>query len=88
MSNDDDLQQCEHCDNALEIDHMTMSGDVWLCPACVIEWDKTFDACQHKWEPGHHDGEAGQFCPQCSGFVEQAHFDQMRDALSPQDTTK
>lgn len=86
MADDIDLQGCEHCDNAFDIEHMTLSGDVWLCPACVIEWDKTFAACQHEWESDAHEGVAGQFCPKCSGFVEQADFEVMSPQL-PHETT-
>lgn len=65
-----DLQACERCSKEHPIETMRMMDDCWFCAACVSDFDKTFAACRHEWEP-HADsmGDAGQYCTRCTGFV-------------------
>lgn len=67
---DPDLQGCERCSKEFDIETMSMMDDCWFCESCVADFQKTFDACQHQWEP-HTDtmGDAGQYCSKCTGFV-------------------
>jgi hypothetical protein len=65
----DDLQGCEHCSKEFPIEDMTMMGDCWFCADCYADWKKTFDACEHKWEPDQDEfGEPGKYCEKCHGF--------------------
>jgi hypothetical protein len=68
---DDTEQGCEHCQRQFPIEIMSTSGDgCWLCPGCVAEFRKVFDACEHDWEPHvDHMGDEGRVCKRCSGFV-------------------
>lgn len=65
-----ELQGCERCDKENPIQTMTMMDDCWFCQECVTDFQKHFDACDHKWSP-HVDcmGDDGQYCERCSGFV-------------------
>lgn len=71
MSNETDMQGCEHCDKELPIERMRMMGECWFCEGCTEEWQQLFDKCQHEWRSGEFDehGEPGQYCAKCSGFV-------------------
>lgn len=70
----DDLQGCERCGKEYEIEQMTMMVDCWFCKACTDEWQKHFDACEHRWEPECVDGDEGKFCTKCTGFVRDEDF--------------
>lgn len=65
-----DLQGCECCPREFPIETMTMMDDCWFCDSCTAEFRRTFDACEHQWEP-HTDsmGDRGRYCVRCSGFV-------------------
>lgn len=65
IGSDNDQQACESCENVFDIEQMTMAGDVWICPECMAEWRKEFEACDHAWQP-HSDGKV---CRKCSCFV-------------------
>lgn len=60
---------CEHCSKVVPIETATLMGDYWYCPECLSEWQATFDACEHTFEPYWYAGEDGQLCSKCSGFV-------------------
>ena len=61
---------CEACQQPNPIELMTMMGEYWFCAACTLEFRKQFDSCRHQWS-SHVDemGDAGKYCPRCSGFV-------------------
>lgn len=65
-----ELQACERCNTEAPIESCTMMDDAWFCEDCTAEFQKQFDACDHKWSP-HTDsmGDVGQYCERCCGFV-------------------
>jgi hypothetical protein len=70
-----ELQACEHCGNEFPIQTMRRMPDCWFCELCCADFQKQFDACDHKWSP-HTDemGDPGQYCEHCSGFVRDEDF--------------
>lgn len=71
MTDEIDLRGCEHCSKEFPVETMSHSADgYWMCEGCCAEFKKTFDACEHEWEP-HVDamGDEGRVCKRCSGFV-------------------
>jgi hypothetical protein len=70
-----ELQACEHCGNELPIQTMRMMSDCWFCELCAADFQKQFDACDHKWSPLTDEmGDPGQYCKRCSGFVRDEDF--------------
>lgn len=65
-----ELQQCERCGNESNLETCTRMDDCWYCAACTADFQKHFDACDHRWTP-HTDsmGDDGQYCERCCGFV-------------------
>jgi hypothetical protein len=75
MSEQIELQGCEHCGKDHNLETMRMMSDCWFCEDCTADFQKHFDACSHKWSP-HVDemGDPGQYCEHCSGFVRDEDF--------------
>lgn len=65
-----ELQPCERCSKETNLESMTIMEDCWFCAECVADFQKHFDACDHKWTPYTSTmGDPGQYCERCTGFV-------------------
>ena len=70
MSETIELQTCERCSKDDNIETMTLMEGCWFCAPCVEDFQKHFDACDHKWSPYVNEmGDLGQCCERCTGFV-------------------
>jgi hypothetical protein len=79
-----DLQGCEHCGKEFNICSMRMMEDAWFCETCTSEFQEAFAVCEHQWSP-HTDqmGDAGQVCEKCLGFVRDEDFGRMFKSAAP-----
>jgi hypothetical protein len=79
-----ELQTCEHCSKDANLETMTLMESCWFCADCTADFQKHFDACDHKWSP-HVDemGEPGQCCERCTGFVRNEDFPTLFGAAAP-----
>ena len=75
MSETIELQTCEHCSKDFNLESMRRMDDCWFCESCTADFQKHFDACDHKWS-SHIDqmGDEGQYCERCTGFVRNEDF--------------
>lgn len=65
-----ELQTCEHCSKDFDLESMTLMEGCWFCEGCTADFQKHFDACEHKWSPHVNEmGDQGQHCEKCTGFV-------------------
>lgn len=86
MSEQGDLQCCEHCGKEFPIEDMMMMGDSgFFCECCYAEWKVIFDSCNHQWEPQVDEmGDDGQYCTRCSGFVVNESFPDLFGKPAPE----
>lgn len=84
MSETAELETCEHCDKDADIGSMTLMEGCWFCAPCVADFQKTFDACDHKWSPHVNEmGDPGQCCERCTGFVCDDDFPALFGRVAP-----
>lgn len=83
MTDEIEMQGCEHCSKEFPLDQVTMMGEYWFCHGCEAEWRAVFDACEHQWEDSSDDGVQGTYCPKCSGFIEGAVMTSTRPPYGP-----
>jgi hypothetical protein len=74
MADEIELQGCEHCQKEFPIEEMTMMPDCWICQSCYDGWKQHHDKCQHSFVPHVADGDEGQYCERCCGFVRTGDF--------------
>jgi hypothetical protein len=84
MSETIELQACERCSKETSLESMSMMEDCWFCADCTADFQKHFDACDHKWSPHVGSmGDPGQYCERCTGFVADEDFATLFPALCP-----
>ena len=70
MDADDDIAHCESCDKDMPWEQAHISGDIWMCFACLEAFQRDFAACEHEWQTTSDEhGEPARYCWKCSGQV-------------------
>lgn len=83
MTEQVELQCCEHCGKEFPLETMRSMDDCWFCAGCTADFQKHFDACDHEWSSDIDAmGDTGQYCQKCSGFVRDDDFDDLFGAPS------